>query len=224
MCTTPNETCLRSFFLKVFFLPFFSGAAAAPPAAAGFAISSVSSGQWPVVSSFLPAPRVRFYWQLTTEHWQLGFSRRLLLLRDRSLTRSLARPGVGMRPLSPHWQIAAVPKAAIGADFNEPLNAHGNFFAQIAFHQAFAFNHLANAIHFVLTQVLDLFHRVHLGFVENARGPRLPDSIDVSQRNECPLVTRKIDACNSCHSAPITPVAACVSNSRKSPAPHPCGG
>jgi hypothetical protein len=28
---------LRSFFLKVFFLPFFSGAAA-PPAAAGFAI------------------------------------------------------------------------------------------------------------------------------------------------------------------------------------------
>jgi hypothetical protein len=28
---------LRSFFLKVFFLPFFSGAAA-PPAAAGFAM------------------------------------------------------------------------------------------------------------------------------------------------------------------------------------------
>src|SRR5581483_3383766 len=37
MCTTPNETCLRSFFLKVFFLPF-SGAAAPPAAAAGFAI------------------------------------------------------------------------------------------------------------------------------------------------------------------------------------------
>src|SRR6266481_1932006 len=40
MCTTPKETCLRSFFLKVFFLPFFSGTAA-PPAAAGFAIKSV---------------------------------------------------------------------------------------------------------------------------------------------------------------------------------------
>src|SRR5579864_9698838 len=36
-CTSPWGTCLRSFFLKVFFLPFFSGAAA-PPAAAGFAI------------------------------------------------------------------------------------------------------------------------------------------------------------------------------------------
>src|SRR6266700_5473141 len=40
MCTTPNGTCLRSFFLKAFFLPFFSGAAApvVPAAASGFAI------------------------------------------------------------------------------------------------------------------------------------------------------------------------------------------
>jgi hypothetical protein len=33
---------LRSFFLNVFFLPFFSGAAA-PPAAAGFAIFRFSA-------------------------------------------------------------------------------------------------------------------------------------------------------------------------------------
>src|SRR5579864_3345522 len=39
----PCGTCLRSFFLNVFFLPFFSGAAAAPPAAAaGFAMNQVS--------------------------------------------------------------------------------------------------------------------------------------------------------------------------------------
>src|SRR6476469_10478094 len=38
-CTysSPCGTCLRSFFLKVFFLPFFSGAAA-PPAVAVLAI------------------------------------------------------------------------------------------------------------------------------------------------------------------------------------------
>src|SRR5215467_10836247 len=36
----PCGTCLRSFFLKVFFLPFFSGAAPVPaPAAAGFAMN-----------------------------------------------------------------------------------------------------------------------------------------------------------------------------------------
>src|ERR1700747_2796031 len=42
-CTSPWGTCLRSFFLKVFFLPFFSGAAG-PPAAAGFAIKPQVSG------------------------------------------------------------------------------------------------------------------------------------------------------------------------------------
>src|SRR5271157_1002704 len=41
MCAIPWETCLRSFFLNVFFLPFFSGAAG-PPAAAGFAIVNQS--------------------------------------------------------------------------------------------------------------------------------------------------------------------------------------
>src|SRR5712672_3302045 len=115
MCTTPNETCLRSFFLKVFFLPFFSGAAA-PPAAAGFAIVSVSSGQWPVFTIHADAGG-RAYWQLTTGNWQLGFCRRLLLLRDCSLARTLPGASVGMRALSPDRQIAAVTEPAIGTDF-----------------------------------------------------------------------------------------------------------
>src|SRR5713101_7725216 len=49
-CTSPCGTCLRSFFLNVFFLPFFSGAAGAPPAAAGFAIFGVLSSQFSVLS------------------------------------------------------------------------------------------------------------------------------------------------------------------------------
>src|SRR3954451_15695401 len=44
ICATPCDTCLRSFFLNCFFLPFLSGAAV--PAAAGFAIKSVSSSQF----------------------------------------------------------------------------------------------------------------------------------------------------------------------------------
>src|SRR6476646_11336916 len=65
MCTTPNETCLRSFFLNVFFLPFFSGAAA-PAAAAGFAIFSSALGSWLLVlgngperSGFCQLPRAK---------------------------------------------------------------------------------------------------------------------------------------------------------------------
>src|SRR5271167_3321933 len=48
-CTSPCGTCLRSFFLNVFFLPFFSGAGA-PPAATGFAIFKVLSSQLSVLS------------------------------------------------------------------------------------------------------------------------------------------------------------------------------
>src|SRR6202048_4920691 len=41
--TSPWGACLRSFFLKGFFLPFLSGAAAgAPPAAAGLAMNQSS--------------------------------------------------------------------------------------------------------------------------------------------------------------------------------------
>src|ERR1019366_8939925 len=47
-CTSPWGTCLRSFFLNFFVLPFFSGAAAPPAAAAGFAI--VWSSQFSVLS------------------------------------------------------------------------------------------------------------------------------------------------------------------------------
>src|SRR5450759_1626545 len=51
-CTSPCGTCLRSFFLNCFFLPFFSGAAAPPAAAAaGFAMFTVLSSQFPVLSN-----------------------------------------------------------------------------------------------------------------------------------------------------------------------------
>src|SRR5690348_14677508 len=49
ICTTPWGTCLRSFFLNFFVLPFFSGVApVAPAAAAGFAI--VLGSQFSVLS------------------------------------------------------------------------------------------------------------------------------------------------------------------------------
>src|SRR5260221_11086267 len=100
-CTSPCGTCLRSFFLNVFFLPFFSGAAV-PPAAAGFAIVSV---QWSVASGQL----IRSL--LATDHWTLdtalSFRRRLLLRRHRTFAWALpgARVGMGARP--PARQAAA---------------------------------------------------------------------------------------------------------------------
>src|SRR6266568_1396338 len=209
MCTTPNETCLRSFFLNVFFLPFFSGAAA-PPAAAGFAINrpwslvvgnhtsnKSSESQSFVVTKRCIAARALAKDQRPTT--PLRLRRRFSLLCYRSLTRSLAGTRVGMRTLAADGQVTTMTKAAIGTDFDEPLYAHRNFLAQIALHHPFTFNDLANAVYFVFAKVLDLLHRINVRLIEYASCPRLPDSVDVSQRDKRALIARKIDACNSCH-------------------------
>src|SRR6266851_1012483 len=63
MWAMPCGTCFRSFFLKVFFLPFFSGAAAPVPAAAGaagFAIVSPVVGLQSSVVSHIAFPRCQF--------------------------------------------------------------------------------------------------------------------------------------------------------------------
>src|SRR5439155_20846451 len=229
MCTTPNETCLRSFFLNVFFLPFFSGAAA-PPAAAGFAMkSSLVLSRSSLVVRRSQNPYCRAFAALVLANDQrpatpLRFRRRFPLLRDGSFARTFTGTGIGVGALSADRQVAAVAESAIGADLDEPLNAHRNLLAQVAFHQAFAFDNLADAVHLVFSQILDLLHRVHFGLIENASRPRLPDAINVSERDKRPFVARKIDACDACHSAPIILAAACVSKSSRSPAPHLCGG
>src|SRR6266404_4608102 len=115
MCTTPKETCLRSFFLKVFFLPFFSGAAA-PPAAAGFAIkSSFVVGHWSLAEppmpidqyqqqfcelSKSPNPKRWFGERPTTNDGSLRFCRSFLLLCDRSFARTLTGTSIGVRTLT----------------------------------------------------------------------------------------------------------------------------
>src|SRR5580698_43381 len=196
MCAIPWETCLRSFFLNVFFLPFFSGAAG-PPAAAGFAIVSQS----------------------------LSLSRRLLLGCYCAFARTFASPGIGVSALSANWQIAAMAIPTVGADFDEPFNVHRNFLAQIAFHQTLGLDYLPDAVDLILAKVLNLLHRFNFRLIENAGGARIADSVDIGQRNINVLVARKIDACNACHVYPLSliPGVACVWWFRRSPAPHPCG-
>src|ERR1700680_4547466 len=94
--------------------------------------------------------------------------------------------------------------STIGADFDEPLDVHRNFLAQVAFHHSFGFDHLADTVHLVLAQVLNLLHGFYLGLVENAGGARTADSVDISQRDINVLGARKIDACNAGHIYPLS--------------------
>src|SRR5579872_2121326 len=125
---------------------------------------------------------------------------RLLLLSDGSLARSFARAGVGMGALSANRQVAAMTEPAIGADFDETLDVHRNFLAQIAFDQTLGLDDRTDAVNFFFAEVLNLLHRFDLGFVENARRARMPDAINVGQRDVDVLLAGKIHACNTCHS------------------------
>src|SRR5688572_4982229 len=59
-----------------------------------------------------------------------------LLLGDRALARTLARPRVRARALAAGRQIPAMPRSAVAADFHQPLDAHRDLLAEIAFHAA----------------------------------------------------------------------------------------
>jgi len=129
------------------------------------------------------------------------FRSRLLFVRDRSLTRSLAGTRVGMRALSANRQVAAVTVSAVGADFDEPLDVHRNFFAQIAFHHAFGLDDLADAVDLVFAEILNLLVPVHVRLLQNTGRARIANAVNVSERDRRMFVAWKIDSCNACHIA-----------------------
>src|ERR1700721_1015856 len=129
----------------------------------------------------------------------LSLRRRFLLACDCALTRSLAGARVGVRALAASRQVAPVAQSTIGLNVNQPLDVHGDVFAQIAFDLAFVLNHLADAVYLVFTEILDFFDRVYVGCYQDAQGARVTDSENVGQRDSCLLVAGKVDACNTCH-------------------------
>src|SRR6266851_8546322 len=155
----------------------------------------------------------------------LRLGRRLLLLSDCSFARTLASASVGMGALTANRQVAAMAESAVRTDLDESLDVHRNVFTQIAFDAAFSLDHLADAIYFILAEILDLFHGVHFRRIQNACSARVADSIDVRERDIGALVARKVDACNTCHVTPLSFIldVAYVLSSRRSRAPHPCG-
>src|SRR5690349_8262085 len=55
-----------------------------------------------------------------------------LLLGDRALARTFARPRVRARALAVHRQPAPVPHPPVAADFHQPLDVHRDFLPQVA--------------------------------------------------------------------------------------------
>src|SRR5262249_23630025 len=111
-----------------------------------------------------------------------------LFLAGDGLGRPFAGARIGMRTLAPHWQAAAMPPPPGGAEIHQPLDIHGDFTPQIAFHHIVTIDHFANLQDFLIGQLgypalmgnIDLLHDFLSVFG--------PDPMDILQGNNHALV------------------------------------
>ena len=97
----------------------------------------------------------------------------LLLLSPYSnrLLGALTVPGVSPRSLAAHRQAPAVPKASVAADLDQPLDIHGLFPAQIAFHLVIAIYYLAELGDLFFGEVSYSRFRINSGFSQYFSAP-----------------------------------------------------
>src|SRR5271165_4398451 len=215
MCTIPCGTMRRSRFFLNSFLRFAGAAAPAFPVAACLSGRVAWSGA--AFCSFATFDSVSLiaknsnYSRLA----ELGRSKLrpykssadglallagdLLLGSHCAAARAFAGARVGVRALTAHRKISAVPNAAISLHFNQAADVHLDFLAEIAFHAPFFFNFLAQTVGFVFGQVADLLFNIHVGLGGQALRARAPDAIDGGEAHPEAFLRWKIDTCDTCH-------------------------
>src|SRR5271156_246970 len=113
----------------------------------------------------------------------LGLRRRFLLACDCALTRALAGARVGVGTLAASGQVAPVTQTTVGLNVNQPLDVHGDVFAQITFDLALCLDDLTDAVYLVFAQILDFFEGVYVGRFQDAFCTRVTDAENVGQRD-----------------------------------------
>jgi hypothetical protein len=118
----------------------------------------------------------------------------LFLLARNGLGLAFARARVGVGALPADWQLPAVPKPAIAAKVHQPLDMGRNFPAKIAFDHVIAVNCLANLQHLRVCEFVHAALRGNIDPRANFLGFRRTDAVNISQRDDDPLVGWNIDA------------------------------
>src|SRR5215467_418891 len=106
---------------------------------------------------------------------------------------------VGARTLSMHRQVSAMAHATIAANFNQPLDVHIDFAAQVAFNLMFAVDHFTQAVDFFFSQVARPRIRVNVRSIKDLAARGKADPIDVRQRNLNAFVAWNVNAGDSSH-------------------------
>jgi hypothetical protein len=105
-----------------------------------------------------------------------------------------------VRALPADRQALAVAQTAEATEIHQALDVHRDLAAQVAFDlQLAAFDHLADPARLVVIEIVGSLVQRNLRLGEDVARERLPDPVDVSERDLHPLVARKIDACQTRH-------------------------
>src|SRR5262249_43980705 len=91
------------------------------------------------------------------------------------------------------------------ADFHQPLDVHRDFLPQVALDAPLLLDDPADLPHVVFRQILDAHVGADAGLLQDAVRTHPPDAEDVSEPDLDALGPRKIDACNTSHTA-ISPI------------------
>src|SRR5204862_11362 len=82
---------------------------------------------------------------------------------------------------------AAVARAAVAADFHQPLDVHRDLFAEVAFDAALLFDHAADLADIVFGQILHPHVGTDAGILQDAVRADAPDAEDIGEADFDPL-------------------------------------
>src|SRR5262245_10924908 len=119
------------------------------------------------------------------------------------LLRSAPLASVGLRPLTPDRQVAAMPHAPIGADLDEPLDVQRDLATEVALDLVASVDELAEPVDLLLGEVTDPRVGVDVRLGQDLLGRRKADAEDVREGDFDPLLAGDVDAGDACHRLPL---------------------
>jgi len=121
-----------------------------------------------------------------------------------------------VRALPVDREALAVPEATVGAEVHEALDVHLHLAAQVALDLVLGVDDLADRLDLLLGQLVDLLVEGDLGPSADLLRGGASDTVEVRERVDDVLATRKIDARDTCHVVLLKlPAAACAGGSRR---------
>src|SRR5258708_23212367 len=102
------------------------------------------------------------------------------------------------RALTADRKSAPLPDSTVGPEVHQPLDIHGDFTAQVAFHREFR-DLRADGVHLRLGEVFHLGAGIYARTLTGGARARVADTVNVREPDPHVLVHRDVDTGDACH-------------------------